>query len=62
MTHIGEEFVYVLDGQIIVNLEGTDYTVKTGETMHYPSTIAHFWRNPLKKEARLLSTTSNTIF
>jgi len=62
MTHPGEEFIYVLEGAVIVTLEDIEYLVEAGDSMHYPSTIPHFWRNPLKKESRLLSTTSNTIF
>ncbi|MBN2899236.1 MAG: cupin domain-containing protein, partial [Clostridia bacterium] len=62
MTHPGEEFVYVLEGEVIVSLEDMEYHVKAGETMHYPSTFTHHWRNPLKTETRLISMTSNTIF
>ncbi len=62
MTHLGEEFIYVIEGTVIVNLDGTDYTVNAGDTMHYPSTISHQWRNPLKTQTKILSTTSNAIF
>lgn len=62
MTHLGEEFIYVIEGAVIVNLDGTDYIVKAGDTMHYPSNIPHQWRNPLKTQTKLLSTTSSTIF
>lgn len=62
MTHMGEEFVYVLEGVIIVSIGDTDYLLKAGDSIHYPSTIAHVWKNPLKQEARVLSTTSNRIF
>jgi transcriptional regulator with XRE-family HTH domain len=62
MTHPGEEFVFVLEGEVVVTLDDTDYHVTAGETMHYPSTISHHWRNPLKSTTRILSTTSNTIF
>jgi transcriptional regulator with XRE-family HTH domain len=62
MTHMGEEFIYVLEGTVVVDLDGTEYLVEAGDTMHYPSNIPHQWRNPLKTRAKLISTTSSTIF
>lgn len=62
MTHLGEDFIYVISGAVIVTLGGEDYLVEAGDTMHYPSNIPHQWRNPLKQKTKLLSTTSSPIF
>ncbi len=62
MTHPGEEFVYLLEGVIIVTIDGVDHLLKAGDSIHYPSTVPHVWKNPLKQEARVLSTTSHRIF
>jgi transcriptional regulator with XRE-family HTH domain len=61
-SHPGEEFVYVLEGALIVNLAGTDYLVKSGDSIQYPSSTDHSWMNPLKKETKLLSIVTPLIF
>ena len=60
--HPGEEFVYVLDGALIVNLAGTDYLVKAGDSIQYPSTTDHSWLNPLNQNTKLLSVVTPLIF
>ncbi|MGH4139392.1 helix-turn-helix domain-containing protein [Clostridium sp.] len=61
-NHPGEEFVYVLEGALIVNLSGTDYLVKAGDSIQYPSTTDHSWLNPLNQNTKLLSITTPLIF
>ena len=61
-SHPGEEFVYVLEGALIVNIAGTDYLVKAGDSIQYPSTIYHSWVNPLIQNTKLLSVTTPLIF
>lgn len=53
-SHPGEELIYVLEGVIVVEIENKRHLVKAGESIHYPSTIAHFWTNPLKEDSRVL--------
>lgn len=62
MTHPGEEFVYVLEGVVIVTIDDKEHLLKAGDSIHYPSTIPHYWKNPLKQKAKVLSTTSQRIF
>ncbi|SHK28645.1 helix-turn-helix domain-containing protein [Tepidibacter formicigenes] len=61
-SHPGEEFIYVLEGAIIVNLDDTEYLVKAGDSFHFPSTIPHIWINPLKQPAKILSVVTPVIF
>lgn len=61
-NHPGEEFIYVLEGAVIVEVDGTEYFVKAGDSMHYPSMIPHIWKNPLKQTAKLLSIVTPPIF
>ncbi|TYP48143.1 Cupin domain-containing protein [Thermosediminibacter litoriperuensis] len=61
-SHPGEEFVYVLEGTVIVDIDGNEYLVKAGESIHYPSTIPHSWYNPLKQKAKLLTVLTPIIF
>ena len=40
-THAGEEFVYVLRGQVALTLEDCTFTLNEGDTAHYESTMPH---------------------
>jgi DNA-binding transcriptional MerR regulator/quercetin dioxygenase-like cupin family protein len=54
-SHEGEEFVYVLTGAFEVTLEGGErHSLKTGDSLYYPSSIVHAWRNPGRTVARVL--------
>lgn len=61
-NHPGEEFVYVLEGTIIVSINGEDHIVKKGDSIHYPSTLDHLWTNPLDTPARLVSVVTPALF
>jgi len=53
-THAGEEFVYVLEGELLIELEGKSFRLGVGDNAHYPSTARHKWLNPGKTETVLL--------
>lgn len=61
-THLGEEFIYVLKGTLIVVLDRDEYHVKEGESIHYPSTIEHFWSNRSDEPVKVLSITTQKLF
>jgi electron transfer flavoprotein alpha subunit len=52
--HEGEEFLYILKGQIKVMIGENQNFLKKGETLHFDSTIPHKLRNLSDKEAKLL--------
>mgnify|MGYP000428243405 CR=1 FL=1 len=53
--HEGEEFVFVLDGQITFMLEGApDYCLFPGDTLYYPNEIGHRWENAGDVPAKFL--------
>ena len=52
--HEGEEFVYVLKGQIEVIVGEKTNLVKKDETLHFDSGITHKLRNLSNEEAKLL--------
>jgi len=52
--HEGEEFVYVLQGDIEVTVGDHVNNLKTGESLHFNSGIQHHMRNVGKKEAELM--------
>jgi DNA-binding transcriptional MerR regulator/quercetin dioxygenase-like cupin family protein len=54
-SHEGEEIVYVLEGDLDVRLAtGQRFKVRPGESLFYPSTIAHEWDNTGSVPVRFL--------
>ena len=53
--HGGEEFVYVLYGSVIFDMEnrGT-YELNEHDTLYYPNYIGHRWSNITDEEAKIL--------
>jgi quercetin dioxygenase-like cupin family protein len=52
--HEGEEFVFVLDGTIEVNVGEDHHTLNEQETLHFDSGTTHKLRNLTDRQARLL--------
>jgi len=54
-SHEGEEFVYVLEGsfEVVLN-EGERYLLRIGDSLYYPSSVVHAWRNPGRVTARVI--------
>ncbi|MEM5455080.1 cupin domain-containing protein [Paraburkholderia phytofirmans] len=44
-THAGEEFMYVIAGQVSLTLEGKTFELRAGDSAHYESTVPHSWVN-----------------
>lgn len=61
-SHPGEEFVYVLEGTLIVVIDENEYEVKAGDSIHYPSTSNHGWINPSKQDVKILTVLTPVIF
>jgi len=49
-SHDGEEFLFVLHGELIISVEDDEYRLKTGDSFYFESTTRHHWRNPGTKE------------
>ncbi|WP_309571689.1 XRE family transcriptional regulator [Deinococcus sp.] len=45
-SHLGEEFVHVLHGQLHLTVGGEHFDLGPGDSAHHPSTEAHTWANP----------------
>ncbi len=52
--HTGEEFGYVLSGRLKVHLGDETYTVKSGESFYYKTTVNHQIENPGMKPAKFI--------
>jgi DNA-binding transcriptional MerR regulator/quercetin dioxygenase-like cupin family protein len=53
-THDGEEFIYVLRGDLSISVGGEDYRLKAGDSFYFESATPHRWKNPGQKETLLL--------
>ncbi|HEY1263150.1 MAG TPA: cupin domain-containing protein [Terriglobales bacterium] len=53
-THEGEEFLYVLRGELQISVEEDEYRLKTGDSFYFESTVSHRWRNPGRSETLVL--------
>jgi len=53
-SHEGEEFLFVLRGELIISVEDDEYRLKTGDSFYFDSTTRHRWRNPGTKETCVL--------
>ncbi len=54
IPHEGEEFGYVLEGKIAINLGNTQHICKKGEAFYYPANKPHSILNKGKGKARFL--------
>ncbi len=52
--HEGEEFVYVLEGEVIVRVGQNSRALKEGDTFHFNSSLHHTHSNPTNQKAELL--------
>ena len=53
-THDGEEFLYLLRGNLHISVGEEEYRLKTGDSFYFESTTPHRWRNPGRTEATVL--------
>jgi DNA-binding transcriptional MerR regulator/mannose-6-phosphate isomerase-like protein (cupin superfamily) len=53
-THAGEEFLYVLRGELAITLEKEKYRMKAGDSFYFESATQHHWENPGKAETWVL--------
>jgi DNA-binding transcriptional MerR regulator/quercetin dioxygenase-like cupin family protein len=53
-SHEGEEFIYVLRGELEIALDGEQYRLKPGDSFYFESATPHRWKNPGQGETFLL--------
>jgi DNA-binding transcriptional MerR regulator/mannose-6-phosphate isomerase-like protein (cupin superfamily) len=53
-SHEGEEFLFVLRGQLNISLEGHEYQLRRGDSFYFQSQTQHRWMNPGKSETVVL--------
>lgn len=60
--HEGEEFGYVLSGQILLHLGRKTCRIRKGETFYFVSSCVHYLENPGKTRASILWVSSPPSF
>jgi len=53
-AHEGEEFLFVLRGELKIALENEEYLLKRGDSFYFESATPHTWSNPGKTETWVL--------
>jgi DNA-binding transcriptional MerR regulator/mannose-6-phosphate isomerase-like protein (cupin superfamily) len=53
-AHEGEEFLFVLRGELQIALAGEKYRLKRGDSFYFESATPHRWKNPGPSETWLL--------
>ncbi len=53
-SHQGEEFLYLIRGELAIELEGERYRLKAGDSFYFDSSTRHQWSNPGKRETWVL--------
>jgi DNA-binding transcriptional MerR regulator/mannose-6-phosphate isomerase-like protein (cupin superfamily) len=53
-THEGEEFLYVLRGDLAITVEKEEYRLKAGDSFYFESSAPHHWKNPGQAETWVL--------
>jgi DNA-binding transcriptional MerR regulator/quercetin dioxygenase-like cupin family protein len=53
-SHEGEEFLYVLRGELKISVEHQEYRLKAGDSFYFESASAHRWLNPGRSESLVL--------
>ena len=60
--HAGEEFGYVLEGEVTLFLNKKKHLVKTGETFYYTANKEHYLMNHTNKKAKVLWISTPPMF
>lgn len=61
--HEGEEFIYVLEGILNLEIDEHEYVLYPGDTAHIDSSMKHVWKNKTCKTTKILNVnTPNPFF
>ncbi len=52
--HEGEEFLYIMQGELQISLEEKEYLLQPGDSFYFESATPHRWKNPGRGETWVL--------
>lgn len=61
-VHEGEECITITEGELLVCIGSTTYTLTEGDSLTYDASIAHWYRNPTDRRAVLIGATTPPSF
>jgi transcriptional regulator with XRE-family HTH domain len=61
-AHEGEEFAYLLSGELVFTVDGVEHRLEAGDCIHYRSTVPHLWRNQAAEPAEVLWVLTPRLF
>jgi transcriptional regulator with XRE-family HTH domain len=53
-SHDGEEFAYILSGELLYLVDGVEYRLRAGDSIHFRSTVPHTTHNDTDAPAEVL--------
>jgi quercetin dioxygenase-like cupin family protein len=53
-SHDGEEFAYVLSGELLFKISGTQYRLGPGDSIYFPATVPHAVHNDTGEPVRVV--------
>ena len=62
VTHAGLDFLLVLEGNLVLRLDDTDYPMTAGESAVWPSSHVHAIRNDSDEPARAIGLVTETVY
>ncbi len=54
IVHLGEEWVYCLEGVIVYEVEGEQFRLEPGDSLLFEASLPHRWRNPGPLQASVI--------
>ena len=54
LNHPGQEFIYVIEGKLMITLDNSQYILEKGDNFYFNSTIAHLLKNIHNSSAKVL--------
>jgi transcriptional regulator with XRE-family HTH domain len=54
-VHEGEECVHLLEGELLIYIDGDEYHLAEGDSITYDPTVPHWYRNPFARPGIILS-------
>lgn len=61
-SHTGQEFVFVLEGVLTLQIESHTYELYPGDTAHFESNVKHNWWNNTNRNTSILTIHTPNVF